>query len=312
MRTRSIRIIYNMVAAQGSAGKRLYDVERRLEEAGISYDLVRTEYHGHAIELARAAVEAGVDGIVAAGGDGTANEVLNGMLEAGGMAEELPPMGILPIGRGNDFAYGAGIPGDLQDAVDLIASREVRTMDAGYLRGGDFPDGRYFGNGIGIGFDTIVGFEAAKMTRIKGFAGYVIGAIRTISLYYVAPLVQLRYSGADFALRSIQISVMNGRRMGGTFYMAPRAANDDGLLDLCIAGEPKRRQMLGLIVRYLKGTQGKSSFIRMERTSEIDVEALDGFLAVHADGETVCEAGEKLEIRCAPGAFRVFSRGLSN
>lgn len=310
MLNRPLKIIFNPTAGQGSAGDRLADVEQKLTQSGIVYELVQTEYHGHAIELATESANAEVSGVVAAGGDGTANEVLNGMLASGRSADEIPPMGILPIGRGNDFAYAAGVPGNLDEAISLIASGEIRSMDAGHLTGGNFPEGRYFGNGIGIGFDTIVGFEAAKMTRIKGFAGYVIGAIKTISLYYVAPLIQLRYNGAEFASRSIQISVMNGRRMGGTFYMAPKAANDDGLLDLCIAGEPKRRQMLGLIVKYLKGTQADSAFIRMERTKEIAIEALDGTLAVHADGETVCEAGKRLEVRCVAGAIRVFTKGL--
>lgn len=305
MEQRSLRVIYNPTAAQGAAEALIPGVEHMLEETGVEFDLVRTEYHGHAIELARRAAEDAPYAVIAGGGDGTAGEVLNGLMQAKSVGLEIPAMGILPVGRGNDFAYGAGFPRNLREAVETVARGTPRPFDAGYVKGGDFPDGRYFGNGIGIGFDTIVGFEAAKMVRLKGFSAYIAGAIRTISRFYDAPLVQLRYNGAEFASRSIQISIMNGRRMGGAFFMAPKADTADGMFDLCIAGEPKRRQMLSLIVRYMKGTQAASRFIRMERARSLEIDALDGTLAVHADGETVCEAGTRLEVTCLRHAVRM-------
>jgi diacylglycerol kinase (ATP) len=309
MHDRRFRIIYNPAAAQGAAQVRLPSVRALLDGAGIDYDLVLTERHRHAEDLARESASGSWFAVVAAGGDGTANEVLNGLLRAKEEGVVIPVMGVLPIGRGNDFAYGAGIPTSLDEAVTVLATSTPRPIDVGYLTGGDVPEGRYFGNGIGIGFDTIVGFEAAKMKRVKGFAAYVIAAIRTISRFYTAPLVQFRYGGAERAERSIQVSIMNGRRMGGAFYMAPRASVRDGLLDLCIAGEPTRRQMLALVVRYLKGTQDRSRHIRLERTSEIVIDALDGTLAIHADGETIAEAGKHLAVRCVPFALSVLAGG---
>jgi diacylglycerol kinase family enzyme len=194
---------------------------------------------------------------------------------------------------------------DLETTVRALSSGGSRPIDVGFLKGGDYPEGRFFGNGIGVGFDTIVGFEAAKMKRIKGFAGYVIGALRTIFLFYHAPEISCRYGDVDRTEASIQISVMNGSRMGGTFHMAPEARIDDGELDLCIAGSPTRREMIGLIIRYLKGTQAESPHIRMGRTRAITIHSRDSGLAVHADGETICVSGSELEISCIPSALRI-------
>ena len=71
-----------------------------------------------------------------------------------------PVLGVLPVGRGNDFSYGMDVPQDLTEAIDVLVQGKTRMIDVGYLVGGNFPDGRYFGNGLGLGFDTVVGFEA--------------------------------------------------------------------------------------------------------------------------------------------------------
>ena len=96
-------------------------------------------------------------------------------------------------------------------------------MDVGRITGGDYPKGRYFANGVGIGFDTIVGLEAAKLKKVHGFMAYVIGAARTFLIYPKAPLVRLAHDNGLIEQESHQISIMNGKRMGGTFFMAPHS-----------------------------------------------------------------------------------------
>ena len=302
----SVVVIYNPAAGQGRAGERLAEVEGLLERHGVSYSLELTGYPGHAIDLAReAALRDGTDTIVAAGGDGTANEVLNGLMQAQGTGASIPAMGVLCVGRGNDFAFGAGIPTDLEDGVRALADGVASPIDVGYLRGGRFPDGRYFGNGIGIGFDTIVGFEAAKMTRIKGFAAYVFGALKALAFYYRAPTLTLTTDGGEETRPCIQVSVMNGRRMGGAFLMAPKATMTDGLFDLCIAGTPSRPAMLGLIVKYLKGTQEGHPHIVTGRTRRFRVVSAGEPIAIHADGETVSTDGTELDVECVASAITV-------
>ena len=99
---------------------------------------------------------------------------------------------------------------------------------------------------------------------------------------------------------------MNGSRMGGSYYMAPEALADDGILDLCIVGDTSRLEMAGLILRYTKGSQAGHPKVRMVKARTVVVEASKGSLAVHADGETICEKGLRIEVECLAGALRAY------
>jgi diacylglycerol kinase (ATP) len=128
--------------------------------------------------------------VVAVGGDGTANEVLNGLVRARQAGCGSAALGLIPVGRGNDFAYGVGIGGGLEVAFQGLAGGQSRWIDVGLVVGGDYPHGRYFGNGVGIGFDAVVGFEALKLKRLHGFPSYIVAALKTIFLYFNAPTVR--------------------------------------------------------------------------------------------------------------------------
>jgi YegS/Rv2252/BmrU family lipid kinase len=272
-----------------------------------------TQRSGQAIELAEAAASEGYDVVAAAGGDGTANEVLNGLARAcraGSPGTPVPAMGILPVGRGNDFAFGAGIPHDLEAACRILVQGQRRRIDVGHAVGGDYPRGRYFGNGVGIGFDTVVGFEALKLKRLSGFPSYIVAALKTIFLYFNAPLLQIETTDPQGNPRTLtqpclMVSIMNGRRMGGGFMMAPEGKMDDGAFDLCIAGKISRPAVLGLIPRFMKGSQAGHPAIKFLKASQVSVKALQGSLPAHADGETLCEAGERLELRLHPGLLEI-------
>jgi YegS/Rv2252/BmrU family lipid kinase len=301
-------VIINPIAAKGAALQHVPEVESLLKSHGIVYDLVLTERVWHAAELARDAGRKGYDAVISGGGDGTMNEVINGLMMADAKGEKLPIMGALALGRGNDFAYGADIPATLEDGVAAIAEGKTRPMDVGFIKGGDYPQGRHFGNGVGVGFDTIVGLEAAKMKHVHGFMAYVFGALKTFIIYPNAPFVRLRHDGGVYEQESHQISIMNGKRMGGTFFMAPGAMNHDGLLDLCMATRLNRRDMATAIVRYTKGTQAELPFITTGRSASFSIEAPVGGLYVHADGETICENGSSVQIECLPGKIQLLCR----
>jgi len=151
-----IVIIYNPTAGQGRAGERIGEVQALLKEANVDFHLELTEGPAAAAGQARTfAAMKEVTAIVAAGGDGTANEVLNGLMQAKEQNGRIPDFGVLPVGRGNDLGYGMRIPHDLSEAVRVLAQNRTRPVDLGLVTGGDFPEGRYFGNGIGIGFEPI-------------------------------------------------------------------------------------------------------------------------------------------------------------
>ncbi len=299
-------VIYNPTAGKGRAASQQQDVENKLHSVGLSFLLQRTEAPGHAFQLAKKAGDEGFSLVVAAGGDGTANEVLNGLLqvrEAEANGSMIPHFAVLPLGRGNDFSHGVGVPGDWGEAIDLLATGVSRPMDAGKITGGDYPQGKYFGNGIGIGFDTRVGLEASKMTWAKGSFAYVFGALKTFALYPPAPDVSIHYNGQKLDLTSHQISIMNGTRMGGVFFMAPDAKTDDGLLDMCVAGNLNRRAMVDLMVRYTKGTQADHPQVQVHRAPHYTIQARSGSLVCHADGETICLDGKELQVECLPQAL---------
>ncbi len=297
----------NPAAGKGAAGRQVARLATLLDEQRIDCSLELTRGPWHAAEIARAAALGGYSVVAAAGGDGTCNEVINGLMTAG---VAVPPvLAVLPIGRGNDLAFGIGMPADLEAAVAALAGGRTRPFDVGRVRGGDYPAGRFFGNGVGIGFDTLVGLEAARMKWVSGAAAYTLAAIKLLAIFSDTPLLRLRFDGREVARRMTMVSLMNGRRLGGAFHMAPGAATDDGLLDVCAAERTGRLRMLGLFARYLRGTQARSRFVTTARTSLVTVDALDGSLAVHADGETICTDGRAIEVECLPRRLRVIAGG---
>ncbi len=298
-------LIVNPVAGRGAGERAIPQVQAMLSQEGLDFDLVRTERPWHAAQLAEEAARAGFDVVVAVGGDGTSNEVLNGLMRARLAGVGSCAMGMLSVGRGNDFAYGMGVPHDLATACRALAQGHRRWVDVGQAFGGDYPEGRYFGNGVGIGFDAVVGFEAAKMKRLHGFASYIVATLKTVFLYYRAPLITIEYDGHAFTQPSLLVSVMNGQRMGGGFWMAPEGRPDDGLFDLCIAREVSRGRIFTLIPHFLRGTQASQEPIRTGRARRVVVTAVEGALPAHADGETLCTEGQRLELVLLPRQIEV-------
>lgn len=290
------KIIVNPVSGRGAGDNVIPHLESKLREYSLDFDLVRTERPWHAAELAHRAVSDGFDIIVAVGGDGTANEVLNGLMLAKRDGAGTGVMGMIGVGRGNDLAFGMGVPSGLELGYQVLFQGKRRTVDIGLVKGGMFPQGRFFGNGVGIGFDTVVGLEAMKMKRIHGFLNYFLAALKTIFLYYQAPLVKIEYNDVSTEQLSLMVSIMNGRRMGGGFWMAPEAKIDDGLFDLCIADQVSKLGILALIPRFMQGTQASHPAVHTGRTNRIAVTALEGVLPAHADGETICTEGKKLVV----------------
>lgn len=291
-------IILNPEAGKGGGRKAIPEIKGYLEEFGIEYDLILTEFPGHGIQLAYEAGSNGYDTVVAAGGDGTANEIINGLMKASNEGKQISNLAVLPVGRGNDFSYGVGVPQTLEEACRLLVKGNTRKIDVGLVKGGDYPDGRYFGNGVGIGFDTIVGFEAAKLPPfLSGVPAYLIAALKTIFLYFNAPLLRIMIDDDEVVEQPcLLVSMMNGSRMGSSFYFAPNSASDDGLLNLCIAKQVTRLQVLALFPKIMSGSQEGHPAISMPVARKIHVEALEGSLPVHADGETICEAGKSLDV----------------
>ncbi|MDP8204298.1 MAG: diacylglycerol kinase family lipid kinase [Candidatus Tenebribacter mawsonii] len=297
-------VIFNPTADKGSAPKHIPAVNEFLQKHNINYEIHLTKSVGHATELAYGfAIEGNI--VISAGGDGTCNEVINGLMKAKNENGIIPVFAVIPIGTGNDFAYGAHVPSTLQESLQAIIEDKTFFLDIGLVKGGDYPEGRYFGNGIGVGFDTIVGLEAAKLKHIHGALGYVIAALKTLIIYPPAPEVELKYDDSSLIVNPALVSIMNGNRMGGTFFMSPEANNCDGIFNLCMTKQGKRKALLKAMMHYMKGTQSTLADTTTLQSSDFHLRALHGELAVHADGETICEAGVEIHVECIPSALKI-------
>ena len=296
-------VILNPTSGRGFAGKNIPQIETLLKSHQIDYDLLLTERPWHASELAEKGAREKYDVIVVASGDGTANEALNGLMKAREAGFNHTAMALLPVGTGNDFAYGMGVRGTLEENIALLAKNTRRWMDIGKVNGGDYPDGRYFGNGVGVGFDAYVGFVAADIRWTRGLLAYLLAALETIFIYFKAPTVRIEYEDKKLEQDALMVSIMNGQRMGGGFFMAPDGIPYDNTFDLCIAGAPGKFRVLQLLPTFMNGTQATQPEIKMDRARKVTVTALKGTLPAHCDGETLCKEGQSLSLELVPHAL---------
>jgi YegS/Rv2252/BmrU family lipid kinase len=303
-------VILNPVAGKGNGLHMRPRIEENLTRLGLDYKLVLTEYPEHATSLAQKGLAEGYDVIVASGGDGTVNEVLNGIMTAGENKKKSTVMAAIPVGRGNDFAFSMGIPTTVDEACDLLANDPQLIIDVGRVFSERYPNGLYFGNGVGMGFDAMVGFVAAKM-RISGILSYLVAAIKTMFIYYKTPTVELVLDGKSSGqVPALMICTMNGRRLGGSFMMTPNSKPNDGLFDLLIVREVPRGQMPGLMSLVMKGTQDTHPAVTTARAKKITLRALKGSLPAHADGVTLCEAGEEISIEVLPSELAIITQEI--
>jgi diacylglycerol kinase (ATP) len=296
-------VIVNPTSGRGFAGKHIPQIEALLKSHNLDYDLVQTERPWHAAELTEKAAREKVDAVVIASGDGTANEAINGLMKAREAGFNHTAIGLLPVGTGNDFAYGMGVRGTLEENIALLAQNNRKWMDIGKVSGGDYPDGRFFGNGVGVGFDAYVGFVAANIRWTRGLLAYLIAALETIFIYFQAPTVRIEYEDQCLEQGALMVSVMNGQRMGGGFFMAPDGLPYDNTFDLCIAGAPGKFRILQLLPTFMNGTQATQPEITTGRARKVTVTALKGTLPAHCDGETLCKEGQSLSMELVPHAL---------
>jgi len=260
------------------------------------------------VTLAAEAFEKGFDVVVAAGGDGTVNEVINGLMTAKLAGRPIASLGVIPAGRGNDFAVSMGIPGDVAHSIKVIAAGQSKTIDIGQMIGGYYPEGKFLGNGIG--FDTIVGFEAAKLPPfLSGMPGYLIAAVKTIFLYFKASKMRVVMDQETLEQPCLIISVKNGKRMGSSFKMTPKSEPDDGLFSLMVIDQVGRLSMIKLLGKIMSGKQEGHPAVKMPLTGNVQITALTGSLPVHADGETICEKGDTITAKIYPKQINLIVEG---
>lgn len=308
MTTRRVKIILNPHAGMDSA-KGKADALRPLVNDLGGADWVETTQPRHAIDLARQAAGEEYELIVAAGGDGTAHEVMNGILQV--PVEQRPSMAILPIGSGNDFCFMTGMPRQPDFALRQIFANPDGFIDTGLLR---MDDGRqeYFGSALGIGFDATVTIRAKRLNFIRGYPMYLTAVMQTIILNHAAPRMQITTDQEKWEESVIMLVVMNGKREGGGFFVTPQAKPDDGLFDYSQIRRVSRPMMLRILPEVLKGTHTSLKDVRMGQLRTLDLRS-DKPLALHVDGEVLAgfdSTIQQLSVEMMPAGLRVV-RGIA-
>jgi diacylglycerol kinase (ATP) len=288
------KVILNPFSGRGDALKRLDEMKAALAAAGVVYELILTERPNHAIELAQQAVAQGYSPIVAAGGDGLLNEVINGVAMAAG-EDDWPPFGVLPLGTANDLVANLGMSTSLTEAAQVIARGEVRRMDVGRV------NGRVFLNNAGLGLESHISVIQNRLTWAKGIVRYL-----TATLMGIAQNPQwrmhLQWDDGEYNGPVTLVSIGNAPRTGGIFYTVPHADPFDGKLTFVYGHIATRREILRTLPRTMKPDAG--SYVEHPSVHEVHATWLkvraESPTPMHADGEIVSEAIKELVYEVLP------------
>jgi len=243
-----IALIVNPEAG-GKKGKKLLPViEKKLTSYNIEFQIFISFYHEHIIQIISDLEVQNYDAIVAVGGDGTNFHVLNGLL-ANFKPEQLPPLGVIPVGSGNSFAMDLNVHG-FKDGIQSIIDNNPKWIDVCSFTQTDKKF--YFVNLTGFGFVTDVAKTAQKFKIFKDFS-YVIGVLhRTVKLNF--HYMELEIDGKMIKGENCFVEFCNSRYTGGNMLMAPDAVVDDGLMDIIVVGKMSRASLLATLPKIFKGT----------------------------------------------------------
>ena len=297
-------VILNPWAGRGTAGRRRPELEATLRQYGAEYAILTTHARGGAVELAWQGIERGYDRIIAVGGDGTINEVVNGIKQAEARLGNRVQLGIIPLGTGSDFikVLDGFEANDIVGGVRRSVGNRTRTIDLGCVHV-DEEEPRYFINALGMGFDAQAAAESLKLTRLKGLAVYLVAIIRALANYKAHPMT-VEYDGSRIHRRLLFASIANGRCQGGGFWLTPEAQIDDGLLDLCLVDNMRLDQIIRNIPRVMEGTHGSLKQVTMARARTITA-SCPATMPVATDGEVVSTAARQVTVETFPDAIEV-------
>ncbi|MGQ0607708.1 MAG: diacylglycerol/lipid kinase family protein [Chloroflexota bacterium] len=238
-----------------------------------------TRRAGDAEAIAADATDAGHDRIIAVGGDGTVQEVVNGILSAGGAAE----LGIVPLGSGNDLARSLGLPFELGSAWRVAIGRDTRLIDAGLASNGAAAQ-RWFASAGGIGFDAQVAAAMAGRRGLRaGRVGYLLTTLTELRRFENRRL-HLTIDGQAVTRDVLFVAIANGAYYGGGMHIAPSARADDGQLDVCIVGDVSRLTVLRQLPNLYRGTHVNHPAVEMRSGASIEADG-DRRTRIHLDGE---------------------------
>ena len=294
--------LVNPASAGGSTGRRWPEIAHRCASLGLTGDALLSEEPGQLASLARTAVQGGAKLLVVVGGDGTVNEVVNGIgdLDLGDVE-----LAVLPHGTGWDFVRTFGTSRNLDDAVQTALAGSVRTIDLGRV---DFrtwagAEGRaYFANVGSAGISGAIAKRANETSKALG--GKVSYYWSTLAVFFGWKIGEMRVSVDDEIRggRMIDVMVANGRYLGGGMMMCPEAEPDDGIFDVMLIGDVTKRDLAFVLPKTYRGKHLPHPRLELLRGRVVTVDA-DEPLPIEIDGEQPGTTPARFEI--VPRALRL-------
>jgi YegS/Rv2252/BmrU family lipid kinase len=297
-KVKHILLVFNPLARSGRAAKDLPAIRQAFEQKQVTMEILKSANPGEIRQcLARFDFSA-FDAVVAAGGDGTLFEVVNGlMLQA---VEQRPPLGVIPIGTGNAFARDIGLSGgDWKTAVEKICGGQFRRIDLGQLSwaGGQY----YFLNVVGFGLVVDAARTAGSLKGV-GRLAYTLGALWQM-LKLRSFRLKLQCDEVVLEQETLLVEISNSRYTGTSFLMAPAAKLDDGLLDLTLVRKVSRLRLLRLFPTIYSGKHVEHEEVSVLQGSYFQISSPASYVLL-ADGEFSGQT--PAEIRSVPAAIRIF------
>jgi diacylglycerol kinase (ATP) len=299
------KVILNPYAGRWMALRRKAEAEQALRSAGVDYDLVVTAGPGDATQLAIQAVEAGFSPIIAAGGDGTISEVVNGMAQANhSLGKSLPVLGVLPLGSGNDLVFNLSMPKDLPVAAQVISQGCIRELDLCQV------NERYFDNNAAIGLEPYITLIQQRIKRVRGVIRYLLATLKGI---YDNPrwTMQMEWQNGSYEGPVSLVTVGNNPRTGGLFYVTPHADPFDGQLTFVYGFIKTRLEMLRVLPMLMK--PGSGNYTEHPAIHEIHSPYLRVYsqspTPLHADGEIQSSGIQKVDFKLYPQKLPILLPG---
>ena len=276
-------LIVNPAAGAGKTGRTWPRLLEIIRATGLRFEHAITEAPGHAAELAKSAVRRGYRTIVSVGGDGTVNEVVNGLHASGALNDAT--LGIISTGTGSDYTRTLGLPRNTREAIARLQQGNTTTADIGVVAWGESGGQRLFVNFAGMGFDAeIVRRTTQQFKNLGALGAYLAGLLTTLATYKNRDIA-LRLDGEETERRICTVIMNNGRYGGGGMKTAPEADLNDGLLDVLVIGDVSKPDLLRSLPRVYRGTHLTHPKVSLYRAREIEIRSLNGPVPLQADGE---------------------------
>ncbi len=293
---RMLHFVVNPAAGGGRAARAIPDLQKALQKQPLETQLHITNAAGEAMQLAQTLPS--LEPIVVVGGDGTLHEVIRGLLDTKTRTER--PIGIIPLGTGDDFARATGIPlNNLSAALEVVVRGRSRWFDA--ARMGE----RSFLNGFGAGFDAQVARTVRTTPKnLPGSLRYLMAIIQELSALEPRPVKVFADEILVHDDAALLVAVMNLKGYGGGLKINPNGNGSDGLLEIVIGGRFNRLGTLGILPKLAQGKHLGHPQVKVIQAKKIRLEWRDTMPA-HVDGEML-EAARVFEIEVLPEAVSVF------